>query len=86
MQGLCSEETVLSRRGGDVNLENLVSGELTDKSQTIKVKRWHSKFCLLSQWATPFFICNPPIEGQGFLEGRGGLSPEDFWRDLWNKQ
>ena len=42
MQGLCFEETVLPRHGEDVNHENLVQGELTDKSQTIKVKRWHS--------------------------------------------
>ena len=41
MQGLCFEETVSPRRNGDVNDEILVQGELTDKSQTIKVKRWH---------------------------------------------
>ena len=42
MQGLCFEETVLPRRGGDVYDGKLVQGELTDKSQTIRVKRWHS--------------------------------------------
>ena len=42
MQGLCFEETVLPGSGRDVNHENLVQGELTEKSQIIKVKRWHS--------------------------------------------
>ena len=25
----------------------------------------------LIQWGIPFFICNPPIEGLGFLRGNG---------------